>query len=273
MCGCWWASSASRVGRGTPEPVTNRTGSPLSAAQPAAGIANAGFSPDAITTSGLLLPTAAVLNRSIAAARAYGSPPEIVAVRWPEILGTSPTRITCAPPIAPEPEGASACSASVVADGSVLEPDSRIGALIGGDINTAEAIDACQLSSGASVTTCGWVPGPLEGYTASATPAASTVGSPPETRVVFLVASAGNPILCPAFGVEDGMPCSGTVISWVDPPHPARAHAAPTSTSSVTRRIAALTLQGERRGGRRSCGPCMCGCVLRRQFFVYFRDA
>src|SRR5436190_19169817 len=106
----------------------------------------------------------------------------------PDVFGTSPMRITWAPSTAPEPVGASVLSASDVAEGREWCPDSSTGALIGEDIRTAEAIAACQSSSGAIVTAPGWVPEAAEGYTASATPAASAAGSAPATRVVFLVA-------------------------------------------------------------------------------------
>ena len=100
-------------------------------------------------------------------------------------------RSTWAPPA--EPVGASMLSACAVAAGSEPLPDSRIGARIGGAISTEAAIAASQSSVGASVTAAGWVPGAEDGYTASATPAASAIGSAPATRVVFLVASAGIP--------------------------------------------------------------------------------
>ena len=113
--------------------------------------------------SELALPAAALWNLSIAAASAYGSPAEIAADRSPDGFGTSPTRITCAPPIAPEPVGASEERPSAVAVGSDVGPESRIGALIGAAISTEEAIAACQSPVGASVTTWGCVPAPLEG--------------------------------------------------------------------------------------------------------------
>ena len=50
-------------------------------------------------------------------------------------MGTSPTRITCAPPTGPEPVGASVLSASAVAAGSEPAPESSIGARIGGAIS------------------------------------------------------------------------------------------------------------------------------------------
>ena len=78
-------------------------------------------------------------------------------------LGTSPIRIACAPPAAPEPVGASTRSASRVAIGRPDLSDSRIGALIGEAISTAEASEACQSSVGASVTAWGCVPDAVDG--------------------------------------------------------------------------------------------------------------
>ena len=86
----------------------------------------------------------------------------------------------------------------MVAGGSAALPESRIGARIGGAISTEAAIAASQSSVGAIVTAVGWVPAATEGNTASATPAASEIGSTPDTRVVFLVASTGKPM--PAAG-------------------------------------------------------------------------
>ena len=145
--------------------------------------------------------------------------PEIAALRMPLTAGTSPTRITCAPAIAPEPVGASRPSALVVAGGSAVLPESRIGARIGGAISTEAAIAACQSSVGAIVTAVGWVPATWEGKTASATPAASAIGSCPDTRVVFLVASAGNPSRWPAPACSSSSSCSSVLmISRVAPP-------------------------------------------------------
>src|ERR1700733_3982083 len=139
-------------------------------------------------------------------------------------------RMTCAPPAAPDPVGASADRASLVAAGSAVAPESSTGAPMGGAISTDAAIAACQSPVGASVTTFGWVPGTTDGNTARATPAASATGSLPGTRVVFLVASAGKPSFCAAWGAFDGT-LIGTptvtvelVTSWsslVPPPQPA----------------------------------------------------
>src|SRR5436305_14699330 len=155
MCGLWWESSACLVAVGMLSRVTNRIGSPLSADQPAAGIAKAGLSAAAMITLTLVFPRAALAKRSISAARVYGSFPLIAAVRRPGGVGTLPTRMSWTPPAGPEPVGASTPSASLVADGSDEPPERRIGARVGGAINEAEANAACQLSVEASVTTAG----------------------------------------------------------------------------------------------------------------------
>src|SRR5438874_1509378 len=140
MCGFWWARRAWRVAVGTPDRLTNSTGSPLSAAQPAAGIAYAGSVPEAITTLMLVRPSAALTKRSIAAARAYGSCPPIVAVRSPLTEATSPILMTWAPAAEPAPVGASSFRASLLAEGRLDESESNIGARIGGAISTDAAI-------------------------------------------------------------------------------------------------------------------------------------
>ena len=132
-----------------------------------------------------------------------------------------------------------------MADGSEVAPDSRIGARIGDDISTDEAIAACQSSVGASVTAVGWVPLAAEGYTAIATPAASATGSAPGTRVVFLVAVVGNPSCWAALGVLDWTApvdpsCTNTVVRR--PPHPASTKQMPRRASREVLRIQAVTL-------------------------------
>ena len=118
---------------------------------------------DAIITSVLVRPWAADTKRSIPAARTYGSEPLTVADRSPFGAGTSPIVITWAPPIDPEPVGASVVSADEVADGNAVLGDSRIGAWTGEAIRTEAAIAACQSSVGASATAAGWVPGAADG--------------------------------------------------------------------------------------------------------------
>ena len=130
--------------------------------------------------------------------------------------------------------GASAFSASAVAAGIAVGPDSSSGARIGGAISTAEAIAACQSPVDASATAVGWVPGAADGNTARATPAASAAGSAPGTRVVFLVARAGKPSFCTACGALDGIPIVTVVVveqedaellsRLVPPPQPASGH-------------------------------------------------
>src|SRR5947209_15785674 len=144
-------------------------------------MAKAGSSPEATITLLIGRPRVAVAKRSIAAAIAYGSDPEILVLRSPWGAGTSPTRISCVPAAMPEPVGASSDRASLVADGSDPLPESSSGARRGGAIRAEAARAACQLPVGASTTACGWVPLPTEGNTASATPAASDTGSAPAT--------------------------------------------------------------------------------------------
>src|SRR2546430_8934566 len=87
--------------------------------------------------------------------------------------------------------------------------------------------------------TRGWVPATDDGYTASATPEASAIGSPPGTRVVFFVATVGKPRRSPALGVFELTPTTGPgpVISSVLPPHAASPAAMARSARSLMRRI------------------------------------
>ena len=115
--------------------------------------------------------------------------------------------------------------------------------MIGAAISTEEAIAACQSPVGARVTACGWVPGAADGYTASATPAASEIGSAPGTRVVLRVATVGKPSLATASGACESIPTvtvaeSVRVRSLVDP-QPASATAKPSRIESIGHRIRA----------------------------------
>src|SRR5256885_10240334 len=77
--------------------LAKSTESPERAAHAAAGIANADCSPDATITCGDGFPRSAVKKRSIAAAVAYGSEPEILPLFRPGGAGGFvPMRITCA---------------------------------------------------------------------------------------------------------------------------------------------------------------------------------
>src|SRR5947209_10644575 len=118
----------------------------------------------------------------------------MLAVRMPLTVATVPTRMIWAPAIWPAPVGLSTFRALALAAGSAPEPESRIGARIGAAIRTEDAIAASQSSLGAIVTALGCVPATVDGNTATATPAATAAGSANDTRVVFLVASTGNPI-------------------------------------------------------------------------------
>ena len=95
--------------------------------------------------------------------------------------------------MAAEPGGLSASRALAVRSGVASELVIRIGAPTGGAIRLAAAIPEGQSSPLTSVTAAGPLTPPVEGKTASATPAASATGSLPATRVVFLVAKAGKP--------------------------------------------------------------------------------
>src|SRR5579884_281044 len=173
--------------------------------------------------------------------------------RWPATPGTSPTRITCTPPAPTAPVGASRDRAWAVALGNLAAPESSTGARIGEAIITAEASAACQSSVGAIVTAAGWVPEPMEGNTASATPAASATGSAPATRVVFLVASAGKTISCAAWGELELTPTVtlGARTTTVLPPQPASAAASTAPAQRGATRAARGASRRTARGARR----------------------
>jgi uncharacterized Zn-binding protein involved in type VI secretion len=122
------------------------------------------------------------------AAIEYASLPPMVVCLSPLTGGTSPTRMTWAPPAELSPVGASSFSAPAVAVGSELGLARRIGARKGDPISEEAATAACQLSAGARVMAVGCVPAAVDGKTARATAAALEIGSLPATRVVFLVA-------------------------------------------------------------------------------------
>src|SRR4051812_19452283 len=119
-----------------------------------------------------------------------------------------------------------------------LALESRIGALTGGEVRLAAAIPDCQSPESTSETASGPATPPVDGKTASATPAALATGSAPATRVVFLVANSGNPRSCAAFGcgffvwttmrgAGATAPCFGSFLrastkKYPPPPPPAR---------------------------------------------------
>src|ERR1700742_4532810 len=165
--------------------------------------------------------------------------------------------MTWAPPAGPDPVGASAVRASLVAAGSAVGPEGRTGAWMGEPISTKPAIAACQSPVGASVTAVGWVPDTTDGNTARATPAASATGSAPGTRVVFLVAVKGKSsccAVCPAVGgVPPFAPDGPGVLaprSFLGPPPP---HAVSARARSAA--IAGIALLRAPRGTR----ACMRG--------------
>ena len=144
------------------------------------------------------MPAAALAKRSIAAARAYGP----VADDRHRLHAGGGGDIADADHLGagdrPEPVGASWLSVSLVAIGNPVatrEEDRRGG---GGGHQDRGGDRSLPIVGGGDRDGLGWVPGALDGYTASATPAASAIGSAPATRVVFLVATAGKPSFCPA---------------------------------------------------------------------------
>ena len=95
--------------------------------------------------------------------------------------------------MAAEPSGPSCSSAVAVSSGISPPSVSRTGAPTGAAVSDAAAIPPAQSPASTSETASGPATPPAEGKTASAAAAASAIGSAPETRVVFLVANAGNP--------------------------------------------------------------------------------
>ena len=155
MAGCSWRRSACRVAGGTALRDVNSTASPDFAAQAAAGIANSGWSADAITTLRDGLPATSVRNASIAAASLAGSLPMMRRARRSPGARASPISIACAPRTAGAPVGLSVSSAVEVARGRLSPFVSRIGARSGGAISTDAAMPPRQSSLSTSVTTRG----------------------------------------------------------------------------------------------------------------------
>jgi hypothetical protein len=96
-------------------------------------------------------------------------------------------------PAGREPSGRSAASAAELEAGRLRPSENRSGARIGALISTEPARAPRQSRESTIATALGRVTFEPAEYTARATPAASAVGSPPPTRVVFFVAKAGNP--------------------------------------------------------------------------------
>ena len=182
-----WVLSAASVSGGIAFWATHRIGSPALAAQPASGIAYSGRSYEATSTTSDGAPAAADCRRSTAAATAAGEPAGMSVVRKPATGARVPTRITCAPPAALAPFGASRSSAAAVASGTLSPLANRIGARIGALNSTDAASPVRQSLTSASTTASGLA----SGNAASATPAASAIASPPATRVVFRLATTG----------------------------------------------------------------------------------
>ena len=199
---------------------------------------------DAITTSLLGRPTAAVKKRSIAAASEYGSLPLIDA----RVHAAHRRHVS-------DPDQLRAADGLRAGRRQLLErrrgrgrhrvscPTAASGHGPGGAIRTEAAIAACQSEVGASATAPGWVPGAADGYTASATPAASATGSAPGTRVVFLVAVTGKPSCFTAFGDAEATPTVTVVdcvlIRSLVLPQPHRSRPAVSEINGSHRRIGA----------------------------------
>src|SRR3954447_24908637 len=186
-------------------------------------MANAGLSADATITRSDDLPRAAARNASIARPRANGLAPLTSVVVSPPACATSPTRITCAPPAAFEPVGASALSAEPDAAGSDVPSLSSIGALTGCANSAEGAIPARQSPLSTMVPAFGRDAALTAGKTAWATPAAFATGSAPPTRVVFFVAMAGNPRPWAACVSVPLAPSLGLLVVEALPPQPASA--------------------------------------------------
>src|SRR5215211_3758267 len=146
------------------------------------------------------VPVSFCRTRSTSDATAAGLLPVTRSTSTPDGAVAPPIRNTWAPWLAADPPGPRASSASVVRPGMSSVPEIRIGALTGGAVRLAAAIPSRHSSESTSDTASGPDTPPVEGNTASATPAASATGSAPATRVVFLVANSGNPRSCAAFG-------------------------------------------------------------------------
>jgi hypothetical protein len=111
----------------------------------------------------------------------------------PEGTAAPPVEKTETSPVGPPPRGLSCESAWAVGSGTEPRPLTSTGMRVGGPARTDAAIPACQSSSGTRMAACsGLAPG-AGGCVARAAAAASAVGSGPLIRVVFRVATRGNP--------------------------------------------------------------------------------
>src|SRR4051794_36214456 len=159
--------------------------------------------------------------------------------------------MTCAPPAPLLPVGCSASSAAVVTSGSLLSCANRIGAWIGLPTRTEAAIPVRQSPTSARITAAGRDSGVRAGYVASAAPAASATASAPGTRVVFLVATTGNPSGGPAGFSSPFCEITGALGVGVPvpppPPQPASARATNPKTagrSTITDHSGARSTSG-----------------------------
>src|SRR4051794_22264297 len=150
--------------------------------------------------------------------------------------------MTCAPPASLEPVGWSASSAALVASGILSPSANSTGARIGRAASTDAAIPVRQSRTSARITAWGRDSALRAGYVASATPAASATGSPPATRVVFLVANTGKPSGGPEGGTwlpfwpeTAGVCCAGAGEPPPPPPHEATNSAKNATTAKRTK--------------------------------------
>ena len=143
-----------------------------------------------------------------------------------------------APPAALEPVGASDWSAELDAPGSEVPSLSRIGAPTGLANSADAAIPARQSPLSTNVTAAGCA----FGNTACATAAAFATGSAPPTRVVFFVATCGNPSPWAACVSVPLAPRFGCAFLLEDlPPQPATARQ---RQITVARRMRRRTIAG-----------------------------
>src|SRR5205814_2304081 len=122
------------------------------------------------------------------------------------------------------------------AGASAAAGESRIGARIGGAARTDAASAPRQSPASASATAVGRVFVVCAGYTTCATPAASAIGSPPATRVVFFVATDGTPSWRTVSFEVLFVPFDGAKGAGLEPePHPARTAAKRSGAARRTR--------------------------------------
>ena len=167
-------------------------------------------------------------------------------MRRPRGRATSPTRMTCAPPAACAPVGASAVSASRVACGR-SRPCGEEQRRADGRGSRARRPPRRRASRGRrrARPPPGRVAGVRAGKTARATPAALATASAPPTRVVFFVAKVGKPRSSAASARRRPRRAPGGRRSPSRPP--VRRAVAPAAREAAPQRAAP---RGPLRGGR-----------------------